>query len=118
MRRFVGVGAEFWGTFPLVLVGCGSIVAASGGVVPGWTVPAAFGLVVGLPALCFGPLTGASLNPARSLGPVLPALHPHGLWIYLMAPVTGTFLAVATCRRARGAVCCTGPAAASAGGAE
>jgi len=74
---------------------------------------------VGLSALCFGPLTGASLNPARSLGPALVALHPQGLWIYLTAPTAGALLAVATCRRVRGAACCVrGPAAACAGGAE
>jgi len=229
MRRGMRViWAEFWGTFALVLVGCGSIVAvqAAGGALPGWTVAAAFGLVVtaivlalghvsgahvnpavtaalwaagrfparsvgpyvaaqaagavaagcallalagahagdlgatlptvgtgtafvleagmtwalvlvvlwapagvpvaagaglvvGLSALVFGPLTGASLNPARSLGPALVALKPEGLWLYLTAPVGGALLAVVTCRRVRGAACCArARAAACAGGAE
>jgi aquaporin NIP len=77
------------------------------------------GLVVGVSAFAFGPLTGASLNPARSLGPALVAMRPEGLWIYLSAPVAGGLLAVATCRGLRGKACCArGQAAACAGGAE
>jgi MIP family channel proteins len=50
-------------------------------------------LVVGL-TVCFcalvgGPITGASMNPARSLGPALVGDHWQGHWIYWLAPVTG-----------------------------
>lgn len=56
----------------------------------------AIGLSVGIGALAFGPLTGASLNPARSLGPALVSGTPGGLWIYLTAPVVGALVAMAT----------------------
>lgn len=54
----------------------------------------AIGLAVGADALAFGPLTGASMNPARSLGPALASGSFAGLWIYLAAPVLGAALAM------------------------
>jgi len=35
------------------------------------------------------PITGASLNPARSLGPALVHNEFRGIWIYLVAPTCG-----------------------------
>ncbi len=49
----------------------------------------AIGLTVGLDALAFGPFTGASMNPARSLGPALASGSFAGLWLYLTAPIVG-----------------------------
>ncbi|MCX8230081.1 MAG: MIP family channel protein [Planctomycetota bacterium] len=42
-----------------------------------------------LAALFAGPLTGASMNPARSLGPALLRADTADLWIYLSAPFLG-----------------------------
>ena len=53
---------------------------------PGRVVPAAAGLIVCLEAVCAGSLTGASMNPARSLGPALVSGRVDGLWLYLLAP--------------------------------
>jgi aquaporin Z len=61
---------------------------------PRWG-PAAAGAVVALEAIFGGPLTGASMNPARSLGPALVAGRLAGLWLYLSAPVLGSLAAVA-----------------------
>jgi len=71
----------------------------------------AIGGVVALAALFAGPMTGASMNPARSLAPALLSGQLGGLWIYLAAPVVGAALAVGACRCTRGVQCCTAGAA-------
>jgi len=55
---------------------------------------AAVGAVVALEALFGGPISGASMNPARSLGPALVSGHLESLWIYLTAPILGALLAI------------------------
>ena len=52
----------------------------------------AIGGTVGLDALFGGPVTGASMNPARSLAPALAAADLSSIWIYLVGPVVGTVL--------------------------
>jgi aquaporin Z len=52
------------------------------------------GGIVGLEAMFAGPVCGASMNPARSLGPALVSDHIEFLWLYLIAPLTGMTLAV------------------------
>jgi MIP family channel proteins len=59
----------------------------------------AIGLTVGLEAACMGPITGASMNPARSFGPaLLTGLWQHH-WIYWIAPILGAQLAMIVYRR-------------------
>ncbi len=53
----------------------------------------AVGLTVGFCALTGGPLTGASMNPARSLGPAVVGGIWRGHWIYWLAPVAGMVMA-------------------------
>jgi len=54
----------------------------------------AIGLTVGLEAACMGPITGASMNPARSLGPAVVASIWQHHWVYWVAPILGAQLAV------------------------
>ncbi len=66
----------------------------------------AIGATVALDAMFGGPISGASMNPARSLGPALVSGEWAKLWIYLSAPVIGTALAVPACRLACDTECC------------
>jgi aquaporin Z len=50
------------------------------------------------------PLSGASTNPARSLGSALHAGYWHALWIYFVAPPLGMLAAAEVFLRARGGV--------------
>jgi aquaporin Z len=56
---------------------------------------AAIGSVVLLEAMFAGPISGASMNPARSIAPAMISTNFHSLWVYLTAPFAGTLLAVA-----------------------
>ena len=53
----------------------------------------AVGLTVGFCAMVGGPLTGASMNPARSFGPALASGLWQAHWVYWVAPVTGMLAA-------------------------
>jgi aquaporin NIP len=64
------------------------------------------GSVIGLEAMFAGPICGASMNPARSLGPAVVSLHLQSLWIYLLAPTLGALGGVLACRCVREPGCC------------
>jgi aquaporin Z len=66
----------------------------------------AVGAVIALEALFGGPISGASMNPARSLAPALVAARLDSLWLYLTAPVLGAGLAVLACRCVHERPCC------------
>lgn len=66
----------------------------------------AIGAVIAFEALFAGPISGASMNPARSLAPAVIAGQWQSLWVYLTAPVLGAVLAVLACRCAQEKPCC------------
>lgn len=66
----------------------------------------AVGSVIAFEALFAGPISGASMNPARSLAPALVAGRLDGLWVYLTAPFLGACLAVLSCRCVHDSPCC------------
>lgn len=61
----------------------------------------AIGGAVALAALVGGPVSGASMNPACSLGPALVGGDLASLWAYLTAPFLGGLLAVSMSRQLR-----------------
>jgi aquaporin NIP len=56
----------------------------------------AIGATVGLDAMFGGPITGASMNPARSLGPAIASADFTSIWVYLTAPAFGAVAAAVT----------------------
>lgn len=70
------------------------INVAEGGKEKGLFAGIAIGSVVLLEAMFAGPVSGASMNPARSMGPAVLSGHLEFIWIYLSAPVIGALLAI------------------------
>ena len=66
----------------------------------------AIGSVVLLEAMFAGPITGASMNPARSIAPALVSGNITDLWIYIFAPIVGCILAVVSCKLVKDEQCC------------
>ena len=81
---------------------------SSGAQEKGITAGIAIGGVIALEAMFAGPVSGASMNPARSLAPALVSGQLAHLWLYLTAPVLGALIAVPLCIGVRGAGCCGG----------
>lgn len=67
----------------------------------------AVGAVIALEAMFAGPVSGASMNPARSLAPAVVAGRLDHLWVYLTAPVVGALAGVVVCGAIHGpGECC------------
>ena len=88
MQSFI---LEFILSFFLMLV---IINVARGSKEQGMFAGLAIGSTVLLEAMFAGPICGASMNPARSLSPALISGHTEHLWVYLVAPILGTAMAV------------------------
>ena len=86
-------------TFGLMTVILGT---ASGARNVGHNAAIAVGGYVVLAGLWASPASGASMNPARSLGPALVGGDLHDVWIYLVGPLAGGLLAVALAWALRG----------------
>lgn len=66
----------------------------------------AVGAVVLLEAMFAGPITNASMNPARSIAPAIVAGKMQHLWMYILAPILGAILAVISCKMVKEDNCC------------
>lgn len=86
------LGIETALTFWLMLV---ILRVTSGSKEEGLLAGVTISVTVALEALVAGPLSGASMNPARSLAPALIGGHLADAWVYVVAPVAGALLAVA-----------------------
>jgi aquaporin NIP len=95
---------EFILTFLLMFV---ILNVSTGAKEKGVTAGIAIGAVIALEALFAGPISGASMNPARSFAPALVSLRLPDLWIYLTAPVLGALAAVFACICVRENCCCS-----------
>jgi len=62
----------------------------------------AIGGTIGLDALFGGPVTGASMNPARSFGPALVAGEWRDFWVYVLGPLAGATLGALAYQLVRG----------------
>ena len=82
---------------------------STGAAEKGITAGIAVGAVIGLEAMFAGPISGASMNPARSLAPAVVSQHLSSFWVYLVAPTAGALLAVVGCRCVREGGCCAIP---------
>jgi aquaporin Z len=110
------VTLDFWtarrldgrAVLPYVAAQCAGAVQASSLLRVLFLAHPPIGGTVGFGALVGGPVSGASMNPARSLGPALLSGHLDHLWLHLMAPVAGAYLAVHACRCVREPGCCRG----------
>ena len=66
----------------------------------------AVGGVVLLEAMFAGPITNASMNPARSIAPNIVSGNISGLWLYIVAPILGALIAVLSCKLIKHDNCC------------
>ncbi|MBX9779957.1 MAG: MIP family channel protein [Chitinophagaceae bacterium] len=82
---------EFILTFLLMLV---IMTVAHGSKEQGMFAGLAIGATILLEVMFAGPICGASMNPARSLGPSLISGHFEHLWIYIVATVLGAVLSI------------------------
>lgn len=94
---------EFILTFLLMAV---IINTSTGAKEIGATAGMAIGGVVLLEAMFAGPVSGASMNPVRSLAPALISGHTEHLWLYVVAPIGGALTAVYACRLVKPKGCC------------
>jgi len=62
----------------------------------------AIGGAVGLDAIFGGPVTGASMNPARSFGPAVAAWEWSHFWVYVIGPLIGAALGALAYQLVRG----------------
>jgi len=62
----------------------------------------AIGGTIGLDAMFGGPISGASMNPMRSIAPALVSGDLHALWLYVVAPLLGASLGALAYRYVRG----------------
>jgi aquaporin Z len=83
------------------------LAVSTGSKEKGITAGIAVGAVIALEALVGGPVSGASMNPARSVAPAVVSGHVEHLWVYLVAPVLGAAAAVPLCRCLHAGPCCS-----------
>lgn len=82
-------------TYILVLV---VTAVATDDRVPGVLAPPAIGAALATAVFIGGPVTGAAVNPARALGPMIAAGHFTDWWVFLVGPLVGGLAGAASYR--------------------
>ncbi len=87
------------------------LAVSSGAKEKGLMAGIAVGGVIGMEALFAGPISGASMNPARSLAPAVVTGSLAHQWVYLLAPMVGAAIGVLCYRLVHPPGCCGNNAA-------
>ena len=85
-----GLATEIVLSFILVFT---ILATAEEAAVVGKNAALAIGAIIAMCGLAFSPLSGASMNPARSLGPAIIAGNLQHVWLYLVGPLAGAVVA-------------------------
>ena len=96
----VGIGGYFGGSSGAMLMFV-ILAVSTGPKEKGLMAGIAVGGVIAFEAVFAGPISGASMNPVRSLAPALVSGNLTSLWLYLTAPVIGAAVGVGTFRMMR-----------------
>tara|TARA_B110000908_G_scaffold144012_1_gene173322 strand:+ start:1920 stop:2582 length:663 start_codon:yes stop_codon:yes gene_type:complete len=94
---------EFILTFILMFV---ILNVSTGSKEKGITAALAVGGVVAFEATFAGPISGASMNPARSIAPAIFSGDLTYLWLYIVAAILGSIFAVYSCKLVQSNKCC------------
>ena len=94
---------EFLLTFFLMVV---IINISTGSKEVGYMAAVAVGGVIMLEAMFAGPMTKASMNPIRSIAPAIFTGNFQHLWLYIVAPISGSIIAVFSCKLIKKDDCC------------
>lgn len=76
-------------TFTMVFI---STAVATDSKATGELAGVAVGSSVTIASIVAGPISGGSMNPARTLGPAIATSSYKGIWIYMVGPITGALL--------------------------
>ncbi|CAL5191209.1 unnamed protein product [Lathyrus oleraceus] len=76
-------------TFTMVFI---STAVATDSKAIGEVAGVAVGSSVCIASIVAGPISGGSMNPARTLGPAIASASYKGIWVYMVGPITGALL--------------------------
>ena len=101
-RQLVSLDVTTGQAFALEAIATALVMLAYIGTISDTRGPKLGGLAVGLAStvgfIAIGPLTGAGMNPARTIGPMLVSRAYEGLALYLTAPIVGAIVAAVAYR--------------------